>query len=449
MSAYKKPEKNEEEYSFIQEHVMPRTKNTKKKYFRYLCVTIVLGIVFGIVSSATLNISNHVLGKCKKEEPVKPISLEDDGQQKNSGKTQLTDVQDTASNKIQVAEKIQDNKIKEHLTDEEVSRLMGIKSYERFYTLMRDLFDETKQAMVSVLSVSEAASWFGVENIRTSYGLILKKDENSIYVLCNYNEVKDVGKIRVEFFNEEVVKAQLMDYDKQTSLAILKVKTKLVTESTYKKIKEIGIGDSYQIKVGSPVLGLGAPDGSVKSMQIGYVTAECIDRYVVDGKLTMYHTSIVDNPYAEGFFVDMEGRLVGIITHSFKEEQEQNSMCFLGISKLRKIIEDLLNQRDVAYLGVKVCDMSSDDVKKLNVDFGIYVTDVVSKSPAFKSGLKSGDVITAIDGTSVSSVAALMRKLASKEPGEEMKLNISRQKKAEYPKISFEEKQIRIELGKS
>ncbi|MBR3772051.1 MAG: hypothetical protein IKL07_07265, partial [Clostridium sp.] len=211
MSAYKKPEKNEEEYSFIQEHVMPRTKNTKKKYFRYLCVTIVLGIVFGIVSSATLNISNHVLGKCKKEEPVKPISLEDDGQQKNSGKTQLTDVQDTASNKIQVAEKIQDNKIKEHLTDEEVSRLMGIKSYERFYTLMRDLFDETKQAMVSVLSVSEAASWFGVENIRTSYGLILKKDENSIYVLCNYNEVKDVGKIRVEFFNEEVVKAQLMD----------------------------------------------------------------------------------------------------------------------------------------------------------------------------------------------------------------------------------------------
>lgn len=443
MSAYNKLGENDDEYSFIQEHVMPRTKNTKKKYIRYLCVTVVLGIVFGIVSSVVFSITNHFIGE-KKEEPPKPISLEATGEHKDGVKPQATD-----NSKIQETEPLQDSKTKKHLSDEEISRLMGIKSYQRLYSLMKELADEKKHSMVSVLSVSEAASWFNVENTETSYGLIIKIEEDSIYVMCNYNDVRDVSKIRVEFYNEEVVKAQLMDYDKLTSLAILKIRAKLITQSTLKRIEEIGIGDSYQLAAGSPVLGLGAPDGLVKSMQFGYVTAEGIDRYVVDGKLCIYHTSIAENPFGEGFFVDMNGRLIGFITHSFKEEEDANSMCFLGISKLRPIIEDMLNQREAAYLGVKVCDMSSDDVEKLNVHFGIYVTDVVAKSPAFRAGLKSGDVITAIDGTSVSSVAALMTKLGDKEPGDEMDLTITRQKRAEYPKLSFQEKRIKVVLGES
>lgn len=448
MSANNKLDENDQEYSFIQEHVMPRTKNTKKKFIRYLCVTVVLGIVFGIVSSVTFSITNHFIGY-KKEGPPKPISLAMDGNDKDGEEPQATGARDTDNSNIQGTEPPKENKPKKHFSDEEISRLIGIKSYQRLYALMKDLADETKYSMVSVLSVSEATSWFNVENTETSYGAIIKMEDDSIYVLCNYNNVKDVSKIRVEFYNEEVVKAQLMDYDKLTSLAILKVKAKLVTDSTFKKIKEIGIGDSYQISAGSPVLGLGAPDGTVKSMQFGYVTAQVIDRYVVDGKLSMYHTSIAENPFGEGFFVDMNGRLIGLITHSFKEDEDANSMCFLGISKLRPIIEDMLNQRESAYLGVKVCDMSSDDVEKLNVHFGIYVTDVVAKSPAFLAGLKSGDVITAIDGTSVSSVAALMSKLGDKNPGDEMNLVVTRQKRAEYPKLSFEEKRIKVELGES
>ena len=71
---------------------------------------------------------------------------------------------------------------------------------------------------------------------------------------------------------------------------------------------------------------------------------------------------------------------------------------------------------------------------------------MVSKSPAFKEGLKAGDVITEIDGTSISSVSALTAKLDSKAPGDTMKFTITRQSKVEYPKASFEQKHITVTL---
>ena len=306
--------------------------------------------------------------------------------------------------------------------------------------------EKLRKFMVTVMGVKDITSWFEMENSESSYGLILSIKNDYIYILCNYSKVSDVNKIKVEFFNKETIRAELMDYDKETELAILKVKSDSVTQRTMAKIEESEFGDSYQLTYGNPILGLGSPDGTMYSMEIGYITTPCINKYIVDGKLDLYHTNIMENEYGEGFFVNMEGKVIGVITHKYKEKSDANIMSFTGISKLKPIIESMLNEKERAYLGVKVCDLSNDDAKTLNVNFGIYVTDVVSKSPAFKEGLKAGDVITEIDGTSISSVSALTAKLDSKAPGDTMKFTITRQSKVEYPKASFEQKHITVTL---
>lgn len=79
--------------------------------------------------------------------------------------------------------------------------------------------------------------------------------------------------------------------------------------------------------------------------------------------------------------------------------------------------------------------------------YGIYITDVMADSPAFKNGIRTGDVITEIDNSCISSVTALMEKLSEKSPGDEMELQVMRQKKVEYPKVSYVRRKHNIKLG--
>jgi S1-C subfamily serine protease len=259
--------------------------------------------------------------------------------------------------------------------------------------------------------------------------------------------VKNVKKIEVTFYNKESVRASFITYNKETSLGLLKIKSQVISERTRSKIEEIKLGESFQSSAGVPVLGLGAPDGTLGSMAIGYITASRIDKYVVDGKLGLYHTNIMENPYAEGFFVNLSGQVIGFTTHRFKDKTDQNTMSFLGIERLKGIIQGMLNEKKQAYLGIKVCELSSNDLKRLNVHYGIYITDVMADSPAFKNGIRTGDVITEIDNSCISSVTALMEKLSEKSPGDEMELQVMRQKKVEYPKVSYVRRKHNIKLG--
>lgn len=439
MRVDKDRENNKEEYSFIQEKIVPRPKNTKKKLAKLTCYTVILSIIFGVVSSFTFNLSNHLIGKWNKQSVKEPISLEDSEKESQPFVTPQENEREEVTGSQEASNK--------NITDLDIFRAFDIRSYQKMYSVMRELANNCRYSMVTVEAIKDVTSWFDKENSKCSYGLIIRIQEDYIYILCNYNKIKDANKTEVEFYNQDTVRAELMNYNKETSLAMLKVKTSSLSKRTKVKIEEAEIADSYQIGRGTPVLGLGSPDGTMQSMVIGYITAPRIDKYITDGKLGLYHTSIAENSYGDGFFVDAEGKVIGIITHQFRDETDQNIMSFLDISQLKPVMESLLNGRKLPYLGVKVSELLSGDGKKLNVNFGIYITDVIANSPAFKKGLRTGDVITEIDGTSISSVAALMRKMSEKEPGDKIELVIVRQTKAEYPKVISGEKHLVVTLS--
>lgn len=436
MSTNKDYDVNEEKFSFIQEKVAPRAKNTKKKLLRTFGMTVLLAIIFGFISSFVFYITNQTMEKWENQEQKEPIVLEDELEESTPLITGVEEEQEVPNEPA----------TKSEITDQDIFRALNIKSYQKLFNLMRNMAENMKYSMVTVLKVSNISNWFEMEKNEENYGLILSIEQDYIYVLCNYSYIKGANKIKVAFYNNEIARAELVDYDKETKLAIVKVKVRSATQRTKSKIVEAELGDSYQLSYGVPVLGLGAPDGTMYSMQIGYITAPCIDKYIVDGKLGFYHTSIAENAYGEGFFINMDGKVIGIITHDYKEESDESIMCFLGISKLKAIIERMLNNQSKAYLGVKVSELSSDVAEKLNVSYGIYVTDVIANSPAFKKGLKGNDVITEIDGTSVSSVAGLMSKIEEHKPGDTMTFKITRQVVSEYLKTSFEEKTITVKL---
>lgn len=429
--------KKEEEYSFIQEKIVPRTKNTKKRLVRCTCFTILLGVIFGVVSSLVYNVSNHLILKWNHSTEKEPILLEKEKQEE----PEVSEQPDTSENPVQSEEPAK------KLEDIDIYRAYDVKSYQKQYAVMRNVADKCRYSMVTVSAIEKVTGWFEMENSKTGYGLIIRNDENYVYILCNYEKIKGVKKIEVAFYNQESVRASFVTSNKESSLALLKIKSYVITERTRNKIEEIELGESFQSSAGVPVLGLGAPDGTLGSIAIGYITTPRIDQYIVDGKLGIYHTSIIENQYAEGFFVNLAGQVVGFITHHYKGKTDQNTMSFLGIARLKGIIQGMLNEKERAYLGIKVCELSSNDLKKLNAHYGIYVTDVIADSPAFKKGIRVGDVITEIDNVSISSVTALMEKLSEKESGDEIEIQVMRQTKVEYPKAMFVNRKITITLG--
>ena len=139
--------------------------------------------------------------------------------------------------------------------------------------------------------------------------------------------------------------------------------------------------------------------------------------------------------------MNTNGQVAGIITHRFDEEDE-SLMSFIGISQLDALIEQLINNTNRAYLGVLATNITEAHLKELDVSNGIYVTDVVSGSPAMGKGLVVGDVISKVNDKAINSVEDLTDVIAEYKPGDKIDVTIYRT----YLKQD-KERVVNIELG--
>ena len=98
------------------------------------------------------------------------------------------------------------------------------------------------------------------------------------------------------------------------------------------------------------------------------------------------------NSEGSGVLVNLDGKIVGVIAQSFSGEADTGVVTALSISDLRKLIEQLSNNEDLIYLGVRGQDISSSLSQKTGIPTGIYVNSVEEDSPAMNAGIQNGDV---------------------------------------------------------
>lgn len=434
MKTEQNEDKDEKEYSFIQEKIVPKTKNSRKKRVRNVITTISLAVLFGLVSSMVFCLANYLIGN-RTQDDKGTVKL----QQSETSSSLPEATQSTGGEENNSSLKNTESA----LSDFKLAEVLDIRSYQKLYSLMTDINTDLKYSMVTVVSYQNITSWLELENTESSYGLIVADDEDSVYIMCSYTKIKGIDKIKIKFYNDDTLAASVTGYDKDTDLAIIQVEKDKLSRRTNQKITKAVMGDSYQITTGMPVLALGSPNGYMYSMLIGYVTDPGVNKFIVDGKLEMYHTSIEEKEDGAGFFVNLSGQIVGVMTHDYREDSDKAIMSFIGISRLRSVVEDIINDKERAYLGIEACELTSEEAKTFNVRYGIYVTDVVADSPAFDQGIKSGDVITEVDGKCISSVGALNSILRTHAPEDKIEFKITRQSKDEYPKISFPEQTMK------
>ncbi len=441
--------KPENEFSFIQEKVVPRRKNKVKKIAFITVSTILLAVVFGLIARIVFvkseGLINRLLGidTTKRSELLFPSYDENqnltsgDGQNQIPGQsaTQLTPTIEptiTVEPTPMITPQVQPTIIEQRIS-------ATISDYERILLEVRKVATTVNNSLVDVTAIENKEDWQEeiYETKRSTTGIVLGENNAELMILAEYSRVKNANKLDVTFSGGFTLSGEIWNYDEDYNLAVIAVKLKDITSLQLSTIKTVELGESYSIVVGAAVLALGHPNGSAGSMELGMITGKGKSVYIMDNRLDLFTTDITNNQSSDGVIVSLDGKVIGIITQTMDGEGDSNVSTAIGISRLKPIIEKLTNKYDRILLGVTGEDMPESVLSKYELENGIYVTKVLQDSPAYTGDIRQGDIITNINEYAVSSITNLASILNNYKPEDVITVTIYRMSKGQLKQMEL------------
>jgi serine protease Do len=259
-------------------------------------------------------------------------------------------------------------------------------------------------------------------------GVIVSPDG---YIVTNNHVVEGAVDLRVTMSDRRVLPAKLIGTDPLTDLAVLKIDGH--------NLPNVPWGDSTTLHPGQTVLAFGNPFGFRFTVTRGIVSA--LNRpnpSPSDARKPgqFIQTDAAINPgNSGGPLVNARGEVVGINTFLISGSGTFSGMGFaIPTQIVRPTVESLIRDGKVShgYMGIGINDVTPENAKFFDSkdNRGAIVTQVEPNSPAAKAGLKVGDLITGIDGRSVSDAGSLQVVVGQTRPGTTVKLQVMRDGKS-------------------
>ena len=258
-------------------------------------------------------------------------------------------------------------------------------------------------------------------------GVIISPDG---YIVTNNHVIDGAVDIRVTMSNREVLSAKLVGADPLTDLAVIKVNGT--------NLPSVPWGNSADLHPGQTVLAFGNPYGFRFTVTRGIISAlnrpnpDASDRRK-PGEFIQTDAAI--NPgNSGGALVDARGQLIGINTFLISSSGSFSGMGFAIPSQIvEPVVQTLIRDGKMthAFIGIQIADVTPDNAKffQMNKAVGAVVSDVQPEAPGAKAGLRTGDVITELDGKPVTDAGQLQMMVAQKRPGETIHLQVVRDSK--------------------
>ena len=246
-----------------------------------------------------------------------------------------------------------------------------------------------------------------VTNTGTGTGIVMSEDG---YLITNCHVIAQAQQITAMTWDEQTYPAALVGSDEASDLAVLKIEPE-------EALIAAEFGDSDALRVGDTVVAIGDPLG-VKlrgTMTNGIVSAINRNLMVNDREMTLIQTNAaLNNGNSGGPLINCYGQVVGVNAVKLSSYYSQATVEGLGfaipISTAKPIIDELIQNGYVAgrpAIGISGEQLPAAARVYYGLPEGVYVTYVSPDSSAWTAGIRKGDIITAINGTAVSSVDAL------------------------------------------
>lgn len=306
-----------------------------------------------------------------------------------------------------------------------------------------EVIEEVTSSVVGISKIKNAGSTIFLKDGATQLGLGtgVIVSENG-YILSNEHVTGEkYSNCYVTLENGRSYLANVVWSDSNLDLSICKINVKNLP---YAKL-----GDSSNIRIGEGVYAIGNPIGYEfqRTVTAGIISA--LDRTVRidENEKSTYMEDLIQtdatiNPgNSGGPLINLDGNVIGIT--SVKITSAEGIGFAVPINTVKPIIEAYLKEEkfEEATLGIFAYDKNVIPYlnEKIEVKNGIYVAQISLDSPAKKTSLKEGDIITKIDELELNKMCDLRCYIYTKKPGDEVTLNVLRNNK---------EQQIKVTLGK-
>ena len=256
-------------------------------------------------------------------------------------------------------------------------------------------------------------------------------------IVTNNHVVEGAQEIKVVFSDRREFPAKVLLADPQSDLAVLKI-------DAGGPLPFLKFANSDALEVGDIVLAIGDPFGVGQTVTSGIVSALARTGVSVNDYQFFIQTDAAINPgNSGGALVDMTGRLVGINSNIYSRSGGSNGIGFaIPSSLVQQVIRTAMNGGKLTrpWLGASTEDVTPDIAKALGLDrpAGAIVGQVWEGGPASQAGLKSGDVVTAIDGDPVYDAGAVRYKVGVHSAGDEIAVSYMRSGKTGSAKVRLE-----------
>jgi Do/DeqQ family serine protease len=244
------------------------------------------------------------------------------------------------------------------------------------------------------------------------------------YILTNDHVVKNATAIEVTTKDNRRFRAELVGHDQATDIAVLRIKPDNLTA--------VPFGDSSKAEVGDFVLAIGNPYGLGQTVTSGIVSALGRSGLGIEGYEDFIQTDASINPgNSGGALVTLDGKLIGINTAILSRSGGNVGIGFaVPINMARQVMEQIIAHGEVLHgsIGVSIQDVTPEVAKTFGTrrTDGAAINRVTPSSPAEQAGLAKGDVIVAVNGTSIKSAAALRNIIGLLPSGSEIEVAYDR-----------------------
>ena len=286
-------------------------------------------------------------------------------------------------------------------------------------TDLADMVDEISPCVVEVFTeTKQVSSWFQEYVTEgAGSGVVLTEDG---YIVTNHHVIDGASSIKVRLNDGQTYTAELTGTDAKTDLAVLKINASGLPATKLADSSSVRVGD-FVIAIGNP---LGELGGTVTN---GIISAK--DREItIDGEtMTLLQTSAAVNPgNSGGGLFDLDGELVGVVNAKSSGEDIEGLAFAIPANTVKEITQELIQYGYVTgrpQLGISVAQITRPGMgwQTYYSTPGLYIT-----QSSVDNGLKAGDRIIQIDGTTINNATDVSTVLDRHSVGDVVKVVVSR-----------------------
>lgn len=414
-------DKKNDNYDLYTEHIVKEPwKNSKrilKKGASLVAMAVFFGLVAGLVMIIVYKTGKNYLDDNK-------AAMNETASSTDGSESKETDPEDTTVPPI------------EEITTEIPSTVPidneKLNDYMGYYKALKSVADKAGLSVVTVTAAKQGVDFFNstYQNIADEYGIVISSDSTGYYILTEYSLVKNSENIQVTYYDKTVDTAEFVAGDTTTDMAVIK------TGSLNTAVVPVQFGNSDAVLKGDLLVATGKLYGF--NGTIGYGIATGVNNSVndTDSIYRLINTDISGTATSNGVILNLHGEVVGIITMAYNSDNT-NFITAYAINDVRNLMQNLVNKKRMPYLGIKGQTVTDEIAATNKIPKGIYISAVETNSPAYKSGIQSGDVITQINGTGINNMESLMIQLEKSNPGDNVNVTIKRRGREDYKEIEF------------